>query len=302
MANLLPITLIIVSDYEPGEKTWADEDAAVQAYSQDLAGAPAEIIVAAATQDEGTPHPEWSGLNVKVKFVDAEASASMKDAAVPDASHDLIAVIEADCICEPGWLAALYEEISENPHLDAVSGTTMYQPTSALRRAASVVDRGFIRAQLANGDYYHVSNNGALYKAALLKAHPYPEAPSPFVSAERRNQKMKRDGARFGYTSAAIQYHEFGGWPFIADVRRNKGHQHYLTMFPRSTPAGGRLRTMIRCIRGDLSAAFKSYFAYCRLTDLPSLLALLVYARFFEWQGATMAKNGMKQVEGTSYR
>lgn len=298
----LPITLIIVSDYEPGPKTWADEDAAVRAYTNDPAGAPAEIIVAAATQDEATPHPDWTGLNVRMVFIDAEASASMKDAATPDASYDLIAVIEADCVCEPGWLAALHQEMIDKPHLGAVSGTTMYRPTTALRRAASLIDRGFIRAQLANGDYYHVSNNGALYRAALLKANPYPEAVSPFVSAERRNQRMKRDGARFGYASAAIQYHEFGGWPFIADVRGNKGHQHYLTAFSGKTPVGGWLRTMIRCIRGDLASTVKSYFAYCRLTDLPILLALLVYARPFEWQGATMAKNGMKLVEGTSYR
>ena len=176
-----PITLIIVSDYEPGPKTWADEDAAVRAYTNDPAGAPAEIIVAAATQDEATPHPDWTGLNVRMVFIDAEASASMKDAATPDASHDLIAVIEADCVCEPGWLAALHQEMIDKPHLGAVSGTTMYRPTTALRRAASLIDRGFIRAQLANGDYYHVSNNGALYRAALLKANPYPEAVSPFV-------------------------------------------------------------------------------------------------------------------------
>ena len=87
-----------------------------------------------------------------------------------------------------------------------------------------------------------------------------------------------------------------------ADVRRNEGHQHYLTAFSGKAPVGGWLRTMIRCIRGDLASTVKSYFAYCRLTDLPILLALLVYARPFEWQGATMAKNGMKLVEGTSYR
>ena len=66
MPAYLPITLIIVSDYEPGPKTWADEDAAVRAYTNDPAGAPAEIIVAAATQDEATPHPDWTCLNVKM--------------------------------------------------------------------------------------------------------------------------------------------------------------------------------------------------------------------------------------------
>ena len=114
---------------------------------------------------------------------------------------------------------------------------------------------------------------------------------------------MRNEGARFGFTEQAVQYHEFGGWPFIADVRRNKGHQQYLMRFQRGErPLGGRLGALWRCIRSDLSAAVQFYSAYCRPADLPVLLALLVYARPPEWAGATMAKKGLDTVEGSSYR
>ncbi len=303
MTRTLPVTLVIVSDYEPGPKTWADEDAAIRRYTLDDLGRPAEIIVAASTKDQATPPPDWSDLpsDIRVIYDESEKSSVLKDAAAAEARHDLIAVIEADCIGLPGWLKTLYDKMMSDQAIDVVSGRTMYAPTSALRRVAGCLDRAYLEQRGPDGRALHVSNNGALYRRAVLDTHKYGDAASPFVSATRRNWRLGAAGVVREFTPEAVQYHEFGGWGFAFDVRRNKALKHYLTDGMHNGRFG-RIRTVLRCVRSDLSAIYRSFGGFCRPWDLPLALIFIIAVIPAEWRGATMANDGLELVEGSSYR
>jgi len=306
-----PITLIIVSDFEPGAKTWHDEDRALQCYLRDPNGTPSEVIVAAYAGYETTPRPDWSFYDVPVRtvFVNSERSATIKNAAVDHSCFALIALIEADCLAEPGWLSALYRAFQRNPEIDAVSGRTIYEPTSSLRRVASLYDRCFIEERNLDGSAKHVSNNGALSTAKFLQRFPFVDVENPFVSGEQRVRDASAQGACFEFTPDAIQYHAYGGWPFIRDVRRNKGHQfRYLARQKHEGDRGPgerlgwRIRMVARHFRKDYQSMRRSFSDYCHSRDLFLAILFPLLVRHWEWQGAAMADRGLEAVENTAYR
>lgn len=306
LSQVLPISLIVVSDFEPGPKTWADEDAAVRRYAADPHAIPVEILVAAGETARATPHPDWSGLPVPVRVIHAatDRSAKLKDFAVAQARHDLVAVIEADCLAHPGWLAALHRVIAVRPDIGAVSGRTLYPGDSALRRVMALLDRGYLEERGRRGAR-HVSNNGALYRRDVLSRFPYDDDPSPFISAQRRQRAMRHGGVVFEHAADAVQDHAFGGWGFIRDVRRNKGYQAAVMRLRPGMGRWARLRCGLAAARALMAAdrrvlGFRA--RYCLRRDLPLLALMLVYVRPFEWQGIAMALRGLPRVAGTAYR
>ncbi|MEO1688301.1 MAG: glycosyltransferase family A protein, partial [Pseudomonadota bacterium] len=223
-APVLPVTLILVSDFEPGEKTWADEIAAADAFLGDPSGVPAEILILETEGDTAPPPPALlrHGARLRVERSRAEGSAALKDAAVPLARFDLAAVVEADCAVRPGWLAAVHARIQADDRPDVVSGRTVYPGDGAsdgtsdgasngaldgaLRRVMGLMDRGFAEIPMAGGRW-HVSNNAALYRIEALRRFPYPQETdedlNPFVSAERRQNAMHAAGLRTAFAPQA---------------------------------------------------------------------------------------------------
>ena len=101
---------------------------------------------------------------------DSDESSQLKDAALAYCRHDLVAVVEADCLPRPGWLAALYESVEKDPQIDAVSGRTSYGEDTMMKRVMSLLDRGFIERRNRHGQVIHASNNGALYRRRCSNA------------------------------------------------------------------------------------------------------------------------------------
>jgi hypothetical protein len=310
-APVLPITLVIVSDFEPGPKTWDDEDDCLRRALADPYGIPAEVVIAAASSFRDTAPPDWSDLPVPVRliFADSVFSGTIKNAATEHAGQELVAVVEADCLSTPGWLAELYRTFLAHPGLDAVTGLTMYEPTSAMRRVAALYDRGYLEERLANGDAKHVSNNGALYRKPVLMRFPFPDDPNPFVSAHLRHNTMRAANTRVGLAREAVQYHAYGGWPFIADVRKNKGLQYQIMRAAMlgTTPGGLQkiwwsLRMIPAGMATDLAILRRSFGTFCRPVDLPLALVFPFLVRPFELWGAALAHARHRAVPGTSYR
>ncbi|MEM9899838.1 MAG: glycosyltransferase family A protein [Pseudomonadota bacterium] len=310
-APVLPISLVIVSDFEPGPKTWQDEDECLRRSMADPQGVPAQVVIAAASADADAKRPDWSdlGVPIEVVFVDSTYSGTIKNAATAHVTEELVAVVEADCVAEPGWLQALYRTYLEDTTRDAVTGLTSYAPTSAMRRVTGLYDRGYLTQTFANGDAAHISNNGALYKKSVLKAFPYDDDPSPFVSGHKRHNAMRAAGIRVGLARDAFQYHAYGGWPFIVDVRMNKGHQHEIMEEGRSAPAAskrGDARWAANTVWAGLSADYRllrrAFGTFCRPLDLPLALIFPLLVRGLELRGARAARRGLSAVPGTSYR
>ncbi|WP_322891808.1 MULTISPECIES: glycosyltransferase family A protein [unclassified Yoonia] len=310
-ATILPVSLVIVSDFEPGAKSWVDEDTCLRSFLADSGGLPSDVVIAASAQFQDSAVPDWSGLPVPVSvvFVDSQESAQIKNGATAHVRENYVAVVEADCLCAPGWLGALYGAMIAQPDLDAVSGLTFYEPTSALRRVSSLFDRGFMLDRTTDGRVVHVSNNGALYRKDVLLRFPYAPDPSPFVSAHRRQNAMRDAGVRFGLVTQAAQFHAFGGWPFIVDVRRNKGFQDAV-MHPPSARAprslsrriGWYLRRFGKNILSDYRLLRRAFGVYCKPHDLPLAVLYPFIVRPIETRGAMLALRGHAALPDTAYR
>jgi len=311
----LPVTLVLVSDYEPGGKTWEDEIEAVDAFFGDPGGAPAEIVV---MEDEADPTepPEAltrHGNRLRVGRAPAAGSAALKDAGVSLASHDLIAVVEADCLPRPGWMAAAVARMQADDRPDIVSGRTVYPGDTPLQRVMGLMDRGFAEFPMGGGRW-HVSNNAAIYRREVLERFGYPQSRAedlnPFVSAERRQDAMHAAGVRAAFAEDAACEHAYGGWPFIVDVRRNKGFQSAERVERRRKAAGrpvaGRwgaaLRAAYHGLREDLTVARKVGPKRLKPLDWPLLAAMILIVRIYEVQGGLEAGDPEKFLETTAYR
>lgn len=306
----LPVTLVLVSDYEPGKKSWEDELAALDAYLGDPSGVPDEVLIMEAGSGAGGPAKipeEIAALSprVRVCFAGTTSSAKLMDAALPHCRHDLIAVAEADCLPLPGWLAALTDEIQREETYAAVSGRTTYQGDTSFMRVLSLLDRGYMEVPHSQG-YINVCNNGAIYRKELLEKHRYPvDEISPFVSAELRQMEMLRAGARFGVRPDAVMYHAYGGLEFIYDVRRNKGYQAAIII--SKGQQRGRLRTVLaavkRTIKDDWKTVRKTSDQFIRRSDWPLLLVTFVAVRIPEFVGAWQATRAPQDFAmTTAYR
>jgi hypothetical protein len=305
----------VVSDYETGEKTWSDEIVAVTNFLSDLEAVPAEILVMEGRLPGEEPPAPPDTLTrhegVKVHFGNSDRSAELKDLGVRLAKHNLVAVVEADCIPAPGWLARLADAMAADPSLDVVSGPTIYPGKGMLIRVLTVLDRGYLEVPQYSGGWQHISNNGALYRRDCLLDFPYPDDLSPFVSAERRNEDMRQAGVKSGFASKALSYHAFGGWPFVIDVRRNKGFQYARAVLRREQVAQpkqalDRLRVAFLAVRRSVAvdAASVRWVAkhHLRLWDTPLLVGLFLAVRVPEFLGALAGSDEHAFAVTTAYR
>ena len=307
----LPVTVLVLSDFEIGRKTWADEIACVASFASDPHARPAEIIVLAPEADfADAPPPGWSDCSVPVRVhgVAAHTSTDLKNVGTALAGYDLIAVVEADSPCQPGWLEALHDQIIATPALQVVSGITIYEPRTSLRRVMSMYDRGYLLTRSRSGRVIQFSSNGALFRKELLERYPLADDKSPFVAAHKRQRVFVADDVAMDVVANAVQLHAFNDWPFIRDVRRNKGYQYARMQEVENPKAASSSAFRRKCIA--LLTAFQSDWRnltrlfpfYCRWYDLPLAIVMLAANRVFEWPGAADALRGLELPGETAFR
>ncbi|TIT03564.1 MAG: glycosyltransferase family 2 protein [Mesorhizobium sp.] len=320
---MLPVSLIIVSDY-----LTSDGDAELRrslcAYAQDTRGVPAEIVImlpgdpgsegghasknghASAIEAELAGKAAYLCPSVIVATHDSDESSQLKDAALSYCRHDLVAVVEADCLPGPGWLAALYETVEKNPKLDAVSGRTSYGEESMMKRVMSLLDRGFIERRNTLGQIIHASNNGALYRQSVLERYRFEADHGPFVSSHLRQHAMLRDGVAMELAAQAVSIHAYEGLGFIWDVRRNKGFQFARMLLLRKKHRCSRLGLAVRAVATSFKENRQTAQAvgneFCRWTDWPLFWAMMLLVRIPEFTGALAAGDPAAFKASTHYR
>jgi hypothetical protein len=307
----LPVTVLILSDFEIGQKTWADEIACVASFTNDREARPAEIIVLAPEADfAASPPPDWSTCSVPVRLhsVRASTSTDLKNFGTALVAHDLVAVIEADSPCQPGWLLTLYERITTTPGLQVASGITIYEPRTSLRRVMSMYDRGYLLTKSRSDEVIQFSSNGALFRKELLERYPLANDKSPFVAAHKRQRAWVADHVPMAVVAGAVQLHAFSDWPFIRDVRRNKGYQ-YARMQELADPRmatssafSRKCAALLTSFQSDWRNLTRLFPFYCRWYDLPLAIVMLAANRVFEWPGASDALLGLDLPKQTAFR
>lgn len=297
------ISVIVVSDFEASEhKTWKDEIGMAHALAVQDIGIPFEVIFVESDEFRDAPLPkELTALlpEARVIFRPATRSADLKDHGVTLAGSEWVAVLEADCLPEPGWLRLVATAAEQHPAMDVISGRTHYGDSTGYRRVMTLLDRTFNDTGVSREARF-VSNNGALYRRSVLLAFPYPDAVNAFLSARRRNIAMHEKGHRFYYQRDALMRHAIGGLGFIVDQ-----HKNYAYMEMKISG-----RTRLRDIPGMLGRLLwldlRRYRwlgrLYLRWHDWPLALLMVLVVRVPEALGLYYAVKDVREIPNTAYR
>lgn len=298
-----PLSVVVVSDFEAtAEKTWADEVKMAQALARQDIDLPFRVIFGESEAHHNSPPPAAlfeAVPHAEIVYAPSEMSAEMKDYAVRQCRSTWIAVFEADALPEPDWLRQLYDQAQRHPDIAVFSGRTFYGEETMWRRALGLIDRSYDDAG-APGESVHISNNGALYRADVLKAFPYPDAATPFLSSRRRNKKILAAGHKCYSERAARTRHAVGGLSFLWDVHQHTG---YSAMMMRAKPGWLAIpRVLGGQFAADLRNAARVGPRYLRARDWPLWFGLLFAARVPEIWGMLKAARGAHRFDGSAYR
>lgn len=219
------VTVAIVADYAAGESSAAAALRSTLAALAAQGGAGrVEYLLGESTsarvEDAGALARVLPGLRIHAS--DATTSYGLKNACVETAGADLVAILDADCVPAPDWLARLIAAIRAHPGAAAVSGRTTYAGRSFAERAFALLGRSYGDPGAAAPTPF-VSNNNALWRRRVFLEHPLPTGLGAFA-ARLQSESARRAGHAFRFEPAARVVHAWEGWPMERDIRRQIGY------------------------------------------------------------------------------
>lgn len=311
--NTARLTVIITSDYAAGEsKSWNDLRVALSAWvAQDDRPAD-EFIVVESERFRGVVPSDLLSIvpNCRFEYFDADSSYELKNLAVDLSSGDWVAVVDADCIPNAGWLRALRAHLAANPGAAVISAKTKYPGRTRLERLLSLLTRAYLDPG-GSGASHFVSGNAACYRRDVYLAHPLPVGLGAFAG-RIQSESILRAGGELRFEPAMIVVHDFEGWPMEFDIRRNHGFCTVATrLADQRLPYAGLIRAGVAAtpfiVSGKMIDAWnvclRSYRHYdVKLWELPLALALAVFLQILEIPGMLAAYRGDIDTGVSAYR
>ncbi len=307
------LTVIVTSDYAAGEsKSWNDLRTALTAWAaQDDAPADEFIIVESENFRNAVPADLPHIVpNCRFEFFSADSSYELKNLAVDASSGDWIAIVDADCIPNAGWLRAWRAHIANNPNAAVVSAKTKYPGRSRLERLLSLLTRAYIDPG-GSGVSNFVSGNAACYRRDVYLTHRLPVGLGAFAG-RIQSESILRAGGELRFDPGMIVVHDFEGWPMELDIRRNHGFCTVATrLADQRLPYARLIRSGIAAIplivAGKLfdswTVCLRNYRGYdVRLWELPLALALAFLLQLLEIPGMIAAYRGDTDTGVSAYR
>lgn len=294
------MSVVVVSDCEQdAQRSWRTERSVLQALARQDLREPFEVILVEHERYRSEIPADLPPIcpRFRIVFSAERQSAKLKNVGACRANTELVAVLDADCVPNDGWLSSLVTVLRERTNVSAASGRTHYGEENSYRRALSLVDRSF--DDLGRPGFTpRVSTNAALYRRSLLARFPYPESATPFGAAMLRMQAMARAGdVRFFFEPAAVVRHAIGGWDSIRDFRRHIG---YIDMM-----ADPRLRSIPALLWRRLAFHGRDCLRlgprYLRWYDWPLATAFLAATPFLQVPGMLDAWRRRDAIPHTSF-
>lgn len=306
------ITVAIVADYAAGAPA---ADASLRATLAALAtqtydGRVQFLLGESAAAHDGTPGGLRRVLpDLEICRAAGTSSYELKNACVAAAGADLVAILDADCVPAPDWLARLAAAMRSHPEAAAVSGRTAYAGRSLAERGLGLLTRSYTDPGGA-GPTRFVSNNNALWRRAIFLAHPLPVGLGAFA-ARLQSESARRAGHAFRFEPAARVTHAFEGWRMERDIRRQIGyatvstrlrdarmpHAALVRMGPAAIPlivAGKTIDAWRDCLRCAPAYGVRGH-------ELPLVLGAAVVVQAMEAPGMWRAFRGAPPAD-TAYR
>jgi GT2 family glycosyltransferase len=181
---------------------------------------PDEIVVV--DQSDGSAsraiveHGRGIGLTITYIRDDARGLGAAQNLAFQAATHDLVAVLDDDCIAHADWVRVLASVLAARSDLDGVTGRVLPLPATESRTFAVSSRTSDVRREFSGRALpWEVGsgNNFALRRAAFLRVGGCDERLGPGARAQGGVDmdlfhRLLRAGSRILYEPDAIVYHE----------------------------------------------------------------------------------------------
>lgn len=219
------VSVIIVSDYLPN----VDDELShffrcLQALSdQDFSESVEYITILRASLPTSTQTQFKKILpSLKIRVLPNASSPHLKKWGASQATGEIIAFTDADCVPDRSWISAIVDALREHPEISVISGKTVYEEPEILPRACFLIGRALMERRKKGLTNRLTNHNFAMRQNAFVQIS-FPECVTPFIGTVMA--KMVLDsGHRILYEPLARTTHVYDGWSFECDIRRNNGY------------------------------------------------------------------------------
>jgi len=302
------ISVLVVIDFDDGTGSgWRDLREVLEALSRQDGIERAEILVAdteARKRSAPADLPPFRWVTIP----DGNSYA-LKNAGVEAAASDFVAILDADCLPAPGWLAAALEALRSDANAATVSGHTRYPGPSLTHRTLALLDRAYVE-DVVNGATPHISNNNAAFRRSAFLEHPLPVNAGIFAS-NLQSEPMRRAGYKLSFDPRMRVTHGFEGWKTEAEIRPNLGYGVAVSRLLDSSTRHGwvyrfgvfsiPLAVLARSLNSCRLATRHAGSFGVRWFELPAAWAFAFAACAMEAPGMWAAMRG-QPIEGTAYQ
>jgi Glycosyl transferase family 2 len=305
------VSVIITSDYAVGSAQSRNDlrDCMVALSRQDVEEE-IEFLLVESVRLEPAFTAELCRILPSLRIIASveRTAAALKNAGAVAASAELVALIDADCVADRGWLRRFLAVIREHPEVSAVTGRTYYASERLLYRIMGLLARSYLDVGEA-GYTRHVAINNAGFRRSVLLSHPCADG-GPHMSLLQA-EALRRAGHRIFFDPRLAVCHAYDGWAAERQIRRSLGYGVIKTrLIDRRVPYASLARlgylsiplfAVMRALHGCWNCLRNRRFYGVAWYELPAAFMLAVVASVMELPGMLRAIQG-KPLDKTAFR
>ena len=306
------VSVIVTCDYGSGKtEAWNDLRATLTALARQDFHEPAEFLLVESTDLAPRIPSDLKTILPSLRVVAAPAASAseLKNAGVRAAAAELVAMIDGDCVPDPGWLRHLVNLLRLHPEVAAVSGRTHYGRRRFRDRIMALISRSFLDVG-RTAPTRHLTPNNSGFRRSVLLSHPYPRAGGAHTS-NLQSTAILRAGGRLLFDPGLSVEHDYGGWPMEREIRRSMGYGVIQArLLDRDVPYAKLahlgylsipLFVLLRTLHSYWNCVRRARFYNVAWYELPAAFALATVACAMEVPGMICAVRG-QPLEKTLFR
>jgi hypothetical protein len=221
------VSVVVVSDYGGGpEAEWDYLRRALAALRTQSFGDGFEVVLVDATPSGESMPADVEAILPSMRILrdDTQRGSDLVNRAARESPAELVALLDADCVPEPGWIGAAVEAMRKTPEAAVVSGLTVYPGTSFTSRVLGMLLRSFVDPGGAGRTRFMTSNN-AVFRGDVLRDHPVPRVEPRHLALRLQTESIRAAGGELYFEPGMRAVHRFGGWSNERRIRRRVGYR-----------------------------------------------------------------------------
>ena len=221
------VCVVVVSDYGGGPAgDWEYLRRALRALGTQAFAEPVEtMLVDSAPSEEKMPEDLASIVPSTHLIRDpSRKSSDLVNAVASASSAEFVALLDADCVPAPGWLAAAVGAMRRHSNASVVSGLTTYPDEGFTYRVLATLLRSFVDPG-RDGPTRFITANNAIFRRGILVGYPAPAVEPRHLALRLQTESIRAAGGKLYFEPAMRATHRFGGWPTERRIRRRVGYR-----------------------------------------------------------------------------